>query len=63
MRRQPQLHHVIQVVGDAAQQSLLHLLPVATGCDYAAKPTLDDQDERLDFPSMAIRFAGKGQLG
>jgi hypothetical protein len=62
MRRQPQLHRAIQVVGDATPQGLLHLLPVAPCCDGPVKPALDDRDACLDCPSLAIRFAGKSQL-
>jgi hypothetical protein len=62
MRRQSQLHRSIQVVGDAAQQGLLHLLPVAPCRDGPTKPALDDRDEGLDFPALVIRFAGKSQL-
>jgi hypothetical protein len=56
MPRQPQLNRPIQVVGNAAQQGLLDLLPVAARRDCAAKPELDDRDERLSSPPLAIDF-------
>ena len=62
MHRQPQLNGPIQVVGHAAQQGLFDLLPVVTRRDGPAKPALDDRDERLDFPPLAIGLAGKSQL-
>jgi hypothetical protein len=62
MPRQPQLNGPIQVVGHAAQQGLLDLLPVAPRCDRPAKPALNHRDECLDFPPLAICLAGKSQL-
>jgi hypothetical protein len=62
MYRQPQLNGPIQVVGHATQQSLFDLLPIAARGDCPAKPALDDRDERLDFPPLAIGLPGKGQL-
>jgi hypothetical protein len=62
MYRHPQLNGPIQVVGDAAQQGLRGLLPIAARRDHPAKPALDDRDERLDSPPLAIGLPGKGQL-
>ena len=52
----------IQVVGNAAQQGLLDLLPVAAGRDRPTKSALDNRDQRLNSPALAIDLTGKGQL-
>ena len=62
MPRQPQLHGAIQVVGHAAQQGLLHLLPIAACRNGPPKPALDDGHERFDFPPLALGLPGTGQL-
>ena len=62
MYQHPQLNGPIQVVGDASQQGLFDLLPVAKRCDRPAKPTLNDRDKRLNFPALTVDFARKGQL-
>jgi hypothetical protein len=62
MPRQSQLNRPIRVVGNAVQQGLLDLLPVATRHDCAVKPALDDRDARLNSPPLAIDVSEKGQL-
>ena len=59
---QSQLNGPIQVVGNAAQQGLLDLLPVPTGRDRPTKPALDHREQRLNVPALAIELPGKGQL-
>ena len=58
MRRQSQVHRSIQVGGDAAPQGLLHRLPGAPCRDGPAQSALDDRDEGLDLPPLALRVAG-----
>ena len=59
MPRQPESNGPIQVVGHAALEGLLDLLPVAARHDCPATPALDDREHRLSLP-LAIGLAGKG---
>jgi hypothetical protein len=59
MRRQPELNSPIQVVGNAAQQGLLNLLPLAARRNCPAQSALDNRDEHLDFPPLAIALRRK----
>src|ERR687888_69178 len=62
MYRQPQLNSPIQVGGHAAQEGRLDLLPRAARRNCPTKPALDDRDERLGFPPLAIGLTGKAQV-
>ena len=62
MPRLPQLHGPRQVVGHAAPQGLLDLLPITARRDHPAKPAFDDRYAWLGCPPLAIGFPGPGPL-